>query len=86
MIGVSISRVMDPSPDLEDNSPTNANGEWYIYVPLGFKGDWVVGVNSYSPLSSAVDSAGNLIGKIPGAQLITLPLAADVSLEFALEP
>ena len=86
MIGVSISRVMNPSPDLEDNSPTNTNGEWYIYVPLEFKGDWVVGVNSYSPLSSAVDSAGNLIGKIHGAQQITLPLAADVSHEFALEP
>ncbi len=86
MIGVSISRVMEPNPDLEDNSPTNANGEWYLYVPLGFKGDWVIGVNSWSPLSSAVDSAGNLIGKLPGAQLITLPLAVDVSYEFALEP
>lgn len=85
-IGVSISRVMNPDPNLEDNSPTNINGEWYLYLPLDFTGDWVVGTNSYSLESSAVNSAGNLIGKLPGAQLITLPLAADVSLEFALEP
>ena len=82
-IGVSISRVQNPNPNLEDNSPTNSNGEWYIYLPLDFTGDWVVGTNSYSPESNAVDSAGNLIGKWPGAQLITLPLQADVSLEFA---
>ena len=85
MIGVSISRVVNPDPNWEDNSLTNANGEWYLYVPLGVKGDWVVGINSWSPLGSAVDSAGNLIGNLPGAQLITLPQAADVSLEFALE-
>jgi len=86
MIGVSISREANPDPDLEDNSPTNANGEWYLYVPLGVTGTWVVGPNSYSLESSAVNSAGNLIGKLPGAQLITLPQAADVSIEFALEP
>jgi hypothetical protein len=85
-IGVSISREMDPDPKWQDDSPTNVNGEWYIYVPLGLTGDWVVGPNSYSPESSAVNSAGSLIGKLPGAQLITLPQAADVSLEFALEP
>jgi hypothetical protein len=85
-IGVSISRAINDTPDFQDNSPTNANGEWYIYVPLGFTGDWVVGPNSYSPESSAVDSAGNLIGKIPGAQLVTLPQVADFSIEFALEP
>lgn len=84
-IGVSISRVINDTPDYQDNSLTNANGEWYIYLPLGYKGDWVVGINSYSPESSAVDSAGNLIGKFPGAQLITLPQTADVSIEFALE-
>lgn len=85
-IGVSISRAINDTPDLQDNSPTNANGEWYLYVPLGFTGDWWVGPNSYSPESSAVDSAGNLIGKLPDAQLVTIPQAADVSIEFALEP
>ncbi len=85
-IGVSISREVNPDPNWQDDSPTNVNGEWYIYVPLGLKGTWVVGPNSYSPQSSAVNSAGSLIGKLPGAQLITLPLAADVSIEFALEP
>ncbi len=82
-IGVSIARVQNPSPALEDVSMTNSNGEWYLYLPLGFSGDWVVGTNSYSDKSNAVDSSGNLIGKWPGAQVITLPLQADVSLEFA---
>lgn len=83
-IGVSIARVNNPSPALQDNSMTNSNGEWYLYLPLDFTGDWVVGTNAYSPQSNAVDSSGNLIGNWPGAQLVTLPLQADVSLEFAL--
>jgi hypothetical protein len=85
-IGVSISRELETDPKWQDASPTNKNGEWYIYMPLGLTGSWVVGPNSYSPESSAVNSAGSLIGQLPGAQLITLPQAADVSLEFALEP
>jgi hypothetical protein len=83
MIGVSIARGKNPGPALEDVSMTNSNGEWYLYLPLDFTGDWVVGTNSYSDKSNAVDASGNLIGKWPGAQLVTLPLQADVSLEFA---
>jgi len=85
-IGVSISRVNNPSPDFQDVSPTNSNGEWYLYLPLNYSGDWVVGTNSYSDKSNAVDSSGALIGLWPGAQAITLPLQADVSIEFAFLP
>ena len=50
-IGVSISRVNYPSPDFQDHSMTNSVGEWYLYLPLEFTGDWVVGTNHYSPES-----------------------------------
>ncbi len=83
-IGVSIARVIDPGPDFQDQTMTNASGEWYLYLPLELRGDWVIGVNAYSPDSNAVDSSGNLVGGLPGAQKITLPLQADVSFEFAL--
>jgi hypothetical protein len=83
LIGVSIARVNNPSPDFEDVCMTNAAGEWYLYLPLQLTGDWVIGTNAYSPESNAVDSSGNLVGNWPGTQLITLPLQADVSFEFA---
>ncbi len=67
-IGVSIARVIDPSPDFQDQTMTNASGEWYLYLPLELRGDWVIGVNAYSPDSNAVDSSGNLVGGLPGAQ------------------
>lgn len=86
MIGVSIARINKPSPDFEDVAMTNSNGEWYLYVPQDFSGDWVIGTNSYSDKSNAVDSTGALIGLWPGAQAITLPLKADVSFEFAFLP
>lgn len=82
-IGVSIARVNDPGPDFEDYTMSNAFGEWYLYLPPEMRGDWVIGVNAYSPDSNAVDSSGNLVGGFPGAQKITLPLQADVSFEFA---
>ena len=85
-IGVSIARVNNPSPALEDVTMTNSNGEWYLYLPLDFTGDWVIGTNSYSDKSNAVDSSGALIGLWPGAQAINLPLKADVSFEFAFLP
>jgi len=83
-MGVSISRVFNPSPSLQGQAMTNASGEWYLYLPMEMNGDWTIGVNAYSPESNAVDSSGNLVGGWPGAQLITLPLQADVSYEFAL--
>ncbi len=85
-IGVSIASVTEPSPDREDVSSTNTQGEWYLYLPPDMDGEWVIGVNSYGCESNAVDSNCNLLGKIPAAQKITLPLAASVNFEFALEP
>jgi hypothetical protein len=82
-IGVSIKRVDNASPDFEDYCMTNDAGEWYLYLPLEMSGNWTIGTNAYSPESNAVDASGNIVGGWPGAQLITLPLQADVSFEFA---
>jgi hypothetical protein len=86
LIGVSIASVEDPTPERQDASTTNQQGEWFIYLPLDMDGDWVIGVNSYSPNSNAVNAGGTLMGSLPGAQQITLPLSADVNYEFSLLP
>jgi hypothetical protein len=86
-VGVSITRVYNPSPEYEDVSTTNSDGEWYLYLPINLEGDWVVGVNSYGCNSSVVDNPTScaLIGMFPGAQAITLPQKADVNIEFAFQ-
>jgi hypothetical protein len=86
-VGVSITSVDNPSPEREDVSITNSNGEWYLYLPLDIVGNWVVGTNSYGCNSSAVDNPTNcaLIGKFPGATAIVLPMSADVNIEFAFQ-
>jgi hypothetical protein len=86
-VGVSIASVDDPNPLREDVSITNANGEWYLYLPTDYDGNWVVGVNSYGCASSAVDNPTScaLIGKFPGATAIVLPMNADVNIEFAFQ-
>jgi hypothetical protein len=84
-IGVSIFSPDNPNPDREDVAITNNQGEWYLYLPLSYTGNWTVGTNSYSEDSSAVDSNKNLVGKWPSAQLISLPMTADVNIEFAFQ-
>lgn len=84
-IGVSISSPDNPSPSREDVAITNNQGEWYLYLPLSYTGNWTVGTNSYSEDSSAVDANKNIIGNWPSAQLITLPMTADVNIEFAFQ-
>lgn len=86
LIGVSIASVAEPTPERQDAVMTNPQGEWFIYLPLDLDGDWVIGVNSYSPNSNAVNASGTLMGNLPGAQKITLPLTADVNYEFSLLP
>jgi uncharacterized protein YgiM (DUF1202 family) len=85
-VGVSIARINNPSPDLQDVSTTNEKGEWYLYVPLDTTAEWVVGVNSYACTSNVVDGTCALLGLLPGAQTLTLPLTANVSIEFSFLP
>jgi len=86
-VNVGIFSVDQPSPDREDNSKTNAAGEWYIYLPSDFKGNWTVGIVAYGCTGNVVDNPTScaLIGKFPGATAIVLPLSADVNIEFAFQ-
>ncbi len=86
-VNVGIFSVDQPSPDREDNSKTNAAGEWFIYLPSDFKGNWTVGIVAHGCAGNVVDNPTScaLIGKFPGATAIVLPMSADVNIEFAIQ-
>jgi hypothetical protein len=86
-VNVGIFSVDNPSANREDNSKTNSVGEWYLYLPSDFKGNWTVGIVAYGCTGNVVNNPTdcNLIGKFPGATAISLPMTADVNIEFAFQ-
>jgi hypothetical protein len=89
-IVVSIAPVENDLSDSYDNSTTNADGVWALYLPKDEKGNWYIGPNAYQCVgSNAVSPDGescSLNGKLPDAQEITLPFAQELAIEFEMLP
>jgi len=85
-IGVAILPAESEDTALQDVANTNERGEWYIFLPPSFEGSWTIAPNAYSPESSAVNAAGNLIGTFPAPQTVSVPVPADTWIDFYLMP
>ncbi len=86
MIGVKIQPVGSSDTSLQDEANTNANGEWYAFLPATFEGNLTIVPDAYSPESSAANASGSLVGSFPPPQTITLPVSAATWIDFYLEP
>jgi hypothetical protein len=89
-IGVAISSSENDLSESIDNSTTNADGVWALYLPVDKKGKWIIGPNSYGCEGSNAVIAGSegctLNGKLPSAQEITLPFTTGLAIEFEMLP
>lgn len=85
-IGVGIQPAEDDNPSRQDVGVTDVTGRYYIYLPPGTSGNWILAASSYGCSGSNVDSTCSLIGHFPDAQVITLPLADGESIEIQLLP
>lgn len=85
-IGVGVQPEGDPNPTRQDVGVTDVTGRFYIYLPPGTSGNWILSASSYGCTGSNVDSTCSLIGNFPDAQVITLPLPEGESIEIQLLP
>lgn len=85
-IGVGIHPEGDSDPSRQDVGVSDMTGRFYIYLPPGTSGTWILAATSYGCTGSNVDSTCRLIGHFPDAQTITLPLAEGESVEIQLLP
>ena len=89
-IGVSLASTAEDLADSVDNSTTNADGLWAIYLPDDISGEYYIGPNAYACENSnaVIPAEGGCIlaGKLPDGQLISLPLDLDVAIEFQILP
>jgi hypothetical protein len=85
-LALQVQPKWDVNPSMQDVGRTDVTGRFYIYLPEGTSGDWVIAITAYGCESSAVDRNCSLIGKFPEPSLITLPVAADMEMEFHLLP
>lgn len=90
-IGVSLAPSSTNLSDSYDESITNTQGEWYIYMPLDIVSGWWVGPNSaVCGISNAVtaneDNSCTINGNLPPARDVSLPLEQDVAIEFQILP
>lgn len=69
---------------MQDNTMTDENGAFYLYLPNTTKGNYTIGLNAYSCGSSAVDNQCNFLYGFPSAQSISIPQPDAISIEFVL--
>jgi hypothetical protein len=84
--GISVVIFSAEDQNSQDNAMTNANGEYFLYLPTSMRGNYTLGVNGDNCQSNAVNSECNLLYGYPSAQSITLPYTSGISLEFVLPP
>jgi uncharacterized protein YraI len=84
--GISVVLFSAEDQNSQDNTLTNANGEYFLYLPASLKGNYTIGINGYNCQSNAVDSTCNLQYGFPSAQSISLPYTSGISIEFVLPP
>jgi hypothetical protein len=89
-VGVSIAQKGETLSLSHDDSNTNAAGEWAIYLPVKTSGDWIIGPNSVvcSNTNAAKTTADGceILGNLPPAREISLPLSNDLAIEFEILP
>ena len=85
-LGVSLLEANSDDVSQQDVGWTDAFGEWYVFLPAGLEGDWVVRVDSYNCRSNAVNTACNLIGHFPEPQTVTVPLSPETWVDFRMLP
>lgn len=85
-IGVAIQPEGDDNPSRQDVGVTDVMGRFYIYLPPGTSGHWILAASSYGCAGSNVDRTCSLIGHFPEAQVITLPEAASTPIEIQILP
>lgn len=85
-LGVSLLEENSEDVNQQDVGWTDDFGEWYLFLPAGSDGNWVVRVDSYNCKSNAVNTACTLIGHFPEPQTVTVPLAPETWVDFQMLP
>lgn len=85
-IVVGVQPQGDDNPARQDVGVSDVTGRFYIYLPAGTSGKWILSASAYGCTGSSVNSACNLIGEFPPPQVITLPDAANAPIEIKLLP
>lgn len=82
--GITIAVFPAGSSDdnLREDVATGTDGAWYAYLPGNSKGDWEVQVVS-CPAAMELETCRETL---PPGQMVTLPDAAEVSIEMSFRP
>jgi len=81
-ITVAVFPAGSSDDNLREDVTTGADGTWYAYLPGNSKGDWEVQVVS-CPAGMDLETCRETL---PSGQVVTLPNAAEVSIEMSFRP
>lgn len=79
-IGIAVFPAGSTDYDLREDVTTASDGSWYTYLPDNAKGEWEVQVVSCAA-GTTVEACRE---SLPPGQVVTLPGAAEVSIEMSL--
>ncbi len=83
-IGVSLAPANMDLAAGPDDTVTDASGTFYLYLPQGTSGEFVLGPNSYTCEGNLIVENCELPYNLPGATSFSLPADLSITFEFVL--
>lgn len=83
-IGVSLAPANKDLAAGPDTTVTDASGTFYLYIPQGISGEFVLGPNGYTCKGNLVIGKCELPYDMPGAMSFSLPADLSITFEFVL--
>ena len=83
-IGVSLAPANQDIGQSYDATMTDVSGAYYLYLPEGTRGEYIVGVNAYNCEGNLIVGECDLPYLLPGVQSFSLPGDLGMAFDFIL--
>ena len=83
-IGVSLAQANQDIGQSYDATMTDVSGAYYLYLPEGTRGEYIVGINAYNCVGNLIVGECDLPYVLPGVQSFSLPGDLGMAFDFIL--